>query len=249
MTVILDLDGVIWLADKAIPGSPEAVGRLRAAGHRVLFLTNNSNPTVADLVRKLGAMGMPVEPQEIATSSQAAALLVEPGQTALVCGGKGVEEALAERGATPVYEGEADAVVVGFHKEFDYRRLTTAFRAVLGGARLVGTNDDPTYPTPDGPVPGGGALLAAVAAAATATPTVAGKPHPPMADLVRARLGDDLRDTVLVGDRPSTDGLMAARLGVPFVLVHSGVKEAPDPAVRVDAEAADLATAVGAVLA
>lgn len=245
MTVILDLDGVIWLADKAIAGSPEAVGRLRAAGHRVLFLTNNSNPTVADLVRKLGAMGIPVEPQEIATSSQAAALLVEPGQTALVCGGKGVEEALAERGATPVYEGEADAVVVGFHKEFDYRRLTIAFRAVLGGARLVGTNDDPTYPTPDGPVPGGGALLAAVAAAATATPTVAGKPHPPMADLVRARLGDDLRDTVLVGDRPSTDGLMAARLGVPFVLVHSGVNEAPDPAIRVDAEAADLATAVG----
>lgn len=244
MNVILDLDGVIWLADKAIPGSPEAVERLRGAGHRVLFLTNNSNPTVADLVEKLSGMGIPVEPDEIATSSQAAALLVEPGQMVLVCGGEGVVEALEERGAKPISEGEADAVVVGFHREFDYKRLTAAFRAVAGGARLIGTNDDPTYPTPEGPVPGGGALLAAVAAAATVEPTVAGKPNQAMADLVASRLGDDLEGTVLVGDRPSTDGRMAARLGVAFVLVQTGVKEAPDPDLRVDAEAADLASVV-----
>jgi HAD superfamily hydrolase (TIGR01450 family) len=244
MNVILDLDGVIWLAEKPIPGSPEAVERLRGAGHRVLFLTNNSNPTVADLVEKLGGMGIPAEPDEIAASSHAAALLVEDGETALVCGGEGVAEALRARGAETVYEGDADAVVVGFHREFDYKRLTVAFRAVIGGARLIGTNDDPTYPTPDGPVPGGGSLLAAVATAASAKATVAGKPHQAMADLVRSRLGDDLDGTVLVGDRPSTDGRMAERLGVPFVFVKTGVKEEPDRGIRIDAEAADLASVV-----
>ena len=61
--------------------------------------------------------------------------------------------------------------------------------AVRHGARLIGTNDDATYPTPDGPIPGGGALLAAVAYASGATATVAGKPHRPMADLVRADRG------------------------------------------------------------
>ena len=236
--MILDLDGVIWLADEPIAGSPEAVRRLRDAGHRVLFLTNNSNPTVADLVAKLGQMGVGAEASDVATSAQAAAALVEPGDTVLVCGGPGVREALADRGVGQVDEGEpgsvqvgsvqVDAVVVGFHREFDYRRLTAAFRAVIRGARLIGTNDDPTYPTPDGPIPGGGSILAAVATAAGVAPVVAGKPFQPMADLVRARLGGDLGHTVLIGDRPSTDGRMARLLGVPFGLVLSGVTSAGD---------------------
>lgn len=248
MNVILDLDGVIWLAEDPIPGSSEAVDRLRDAGHRVLFLTNNSYPTVDTLVGKLSGMDVAVEPDEICTSSQAAASLVESGETVLVCGGPGVVEAVEARGAKPIREGKADAVIVGYHREFDYDRLTAAFRAVDGGARLIGTNDDPTYPTPDGPVPGGGSLLAAVSTAAGVDPTVAGKPHQPMADLVRERLGVNqdgaLDDTMLVGDRPSTDGLMARRLSVPFVLVLSGVTSEDDArddsagAVRVVADLA-----------
>jgi 4-nitrophenyl phosphatase len=170
---------------------------------------------------------------------------MEPGSRALVCGGPGVEEALHRRGVRVVREGEADAVVVGWHRDFDYGRLTAAFRAVHGGARLVGTNDDPTYPTPEGPIPGGGSLLAAVATAAGVAPVVAGKPHEAMADLVRERTGGNLTG-VLVGDRPSTDGLMARRLGLPFALVLSGVtrpQQLPvDPAP--DRVAADLAELV-----
>lgn len=249
MNVILDLDGVVWLAEQPIAGSPEAVRRLRDAGHRVLFLTNNSNPTVATLVDKLAGMGIEADPDEIVNSSRAAASLVEPGHAALVCGGPGVREALDERGARPVDEaGEngVDAVIVGFHREFDYRRLTAAFRAVAAGAQLIGTNGDPTYPTPDGPVPGGGALLAAVATAAGVEPLVAGKPFPPMADLVRERLGGDLADTTLIGDRPSTDGRMAHLLGVPFVLVLSGVTSGDDQSDDVEPAitAPDLAAAV-----
>jgi 4-nitrophenyl phosphatase len=248
MNVILDLDGVIWLAEAPIDGSAEAVERLRSAGHRLLFVTNNSNPTVQELVDKLVGMGVDMEAEEMATSAQAAASLVEPSETGLVCGGPGVAEALEERGAKPVWEGDADAVIVGFHREFDYERLTVAFRTVIGGARLIGTNDDPTYPTPDGPVPGGGSLLAAVAIAAGVEPVVAGKPHDAMAELVRSRLDGDLEDTVLVGDRPSTDGLMARRLGVPFVLVLSGVtseEESTGGDVEPDAVFADLASFVG----
>ena len=252
MNIIIDLDGVIWLSEDPIPGSAEAVERMRDAGHRLLFVTNNSNPTVEELLDKLRSSGVPAEREELVTSSQAAASLLEPGTTALVCGGPGVAEALEERGIEPVREGEADAVVVGFHREFDYQRLTVAFRAVLAGARLIGTNDDPTYPTPDGPVPGGGSLLAAVATAAGVEPTVAGKPHDGMARLVRKRLGaesGDLHDTVLVGDRPSTDGLMARRLGVPFYLVLSGVTEQDDVSdeddVQPDAVLDDLGSVVG----
>lgn len=231
MAWILDLDGVMWLGNDAVAGSAEAVDRLRAAGHRILFLTNNSSRTIDDILGKLADIDVEAEADEIASSALAAAEMLEPGQTALVCAGEGVEEALRKRGVETIREGEADAVVVGFHREFDYDRLTAAYRAVTAGARLIGTNDDPTYPTAEGPVPGGGALLAAVAVAAGVEAEVAGKPYQPMADLVRSRLGDEVDGAVLVGDRPSTDGAMAGRLGVTFALVLSGVTgddEVPD---------------------
>lgn len=150
----------------------------------------------------------------------AAASLVHPGERVLICAGPGVVEAIEGRGAVPVRDGDADAVMVGFHRDFDYERLRIASTAVRRGARLLATNDDTTYPTPAGLIPGGGAILAAVSTASGATPIVAGKPNAPMADLVRARLGSL---GVMVGDRADTDGRFARLLGYDFALVHTGV--------------------------
>ena len=248
---ILDLDGVVWLAEDVIPGVPEAVARLREAGHRIVFPTNNSSRKVGDLVEKFEGMGIDVEADEIVTSAQAAASMLEPGSTALVCAGDGVREALDARGVKWIHEGEADAVVVGFHKEFDYGRLNAAYQAVRAGARLIGTNDDVTYPTPDGPIPGGGSLLAAVAAAAGVEADVAGKPYQPMADAVRERIGGAADDGMVVGDRPDTDGLIAKRLGLPFALVFTGVSTEDDEPFDPEPEktAPDLATLVDQELA
>src|SRR5688500_16281632 len=119
MAWLLDLDGVIWLAGQALPGAPEAVAALRAAGERVVFVTNNSSVRVADQEAALRRVGIPAT-GDVLTSARAAALLLEPGQTALVCGGPGVVEALEHRGVQVVDDGAADAVVVGFTKDFDY---------------------------------------------------------------------------------------------------------------------------------
>lgn len=243
MTWALDLDGVVWLAETPIPGAAEAVARLRDRGERVVFLTNNSSPTVDDYVKKLAGMGIPADAEDVLTSAQAAARLMEPGSTALLCAGPGVAEALETRGVRVVREGPADAVVVGWHKDFDFARLAAATAAIHGGARLVGTNEDATYPTPTGQLPGGGALLAAVATAGGVTPMVAGKPHLPMADLVAERVG---AVEVMVGDRPSTDGVFARRLEARFALVLSGVTSAAQlPVAPVpDVVAPDLAALV-----
>lgn len=234
----------MWLAEDAIPGSAAAIARLRAEGRRVVFLTNNSSATVADYLIKLEGCGVPTTADDLITSAQAAASLVEPGETALVCAGPGVDEALRARGVETVREGRADVVVVGWHRDFDFARLTAAFDALHRGARLVGTNDDATYPTPTGPLPGGGSILAAVTYASGATPVVAGKPNQPMADLLHARVSDA---EVMVGDRPSTDGLFARRLSLPFALVLSGVVDA-DEAATLDPQperiGADLAALV-----
>ena len=143
MAWILDLDGVIWLAGEPIAGSVDAVARLRAAGERVCFVTNNSSQQVAEQEAKLAAFGVTAD-GDVLTSAMAAALLIEPGRTALVCGGPGVTEALEQRGVHTVAVGDADAVVVGFHLDFDYGRLRAASDAVRNGAVLIGTNDDAT---------------------------------------------------------------------------------------------------------
>jgi 4-nitrophenyl phosphatase len=219
-TVVCDLDGVIWLADHAIAGSTDAIARLRASGRRVLFVTNNSSVPVGAVVAKLESLGIPAK-GDVLTSAMAAARLIEPGKRAVVLGGPGVVEALEARGVHPLREGPADAVVVGFHRDFDYERMKVASDTIRGGAVLIGTNDDVTYPTPTGPIPGGGAILAAVATGSEALPVVAGKPHPAMAALVRETVGDV--KLLMVGDRPDTDGLFAVRLGCDFGLVLSGI--------------------------
>lgn len=208
-----------------------------------MFITNNSAHVVTEVVRKLHNMDIGASDEDIITSAQAAATLVQPGETALVCAGKGVDEALQRRGVKTVRSGRVDAVVVGWHREFDYDGLTAAVRAVRNGARLIGTNADATYPTLTGPLPGGGALLAAVSYASGVEPEVAGKPNKAMVQLVRDRFGEI---EVMVGDRAETDGTLAHRLGAKFALVLSGVTEeamlpvVPEPA----AVAADLAALV-----
>src|SRR4051794_32019140 len=183
MTWVLDLDGVVWLAGRAIPGAADALAKLRAAGEQVVFLTNNSGPTLAEQAAKLTAAGVQAAPDEVVSSATAAAGLLDPGQRVLVVGGDGVREALAGAGAKLVDDWrQADAVVVGRTLEFDFAMLDCAARAVRGGARYIGTNGDPTFPTPDGLEPGAGALLAAVTAASGRQPEVAGKPHQPTVD-------------------------------------------------------------------
>jgi HAD superfamily hydrolase (TIGR01450 family) len=243
-TWALDLDGVLWRDAMPIPGAADAVARLRARGERVVFLTNNSGPAVAEHLAKLEAMGVAAGAEDLLTSAQAAATLLRPGSTALACAGPGVREALAARDVRIVEAGPADAVVVGWHREFDFPRLARAADAVRRGARLIGTNEDATFPTPDGLLPGAGALLAAVAVASGAAPEVAGKPHAPMRRLVAERVGPV---ATVVGDRPSTDGALARALGSRFALVLSGVTgeaqvEGLHPAP--DAVAPDLAALV-----
>ena len=246
-TWLIDLDGVVWLSDQPIAGSATAIGHLRDAGIRIAFATNNSAPTVSSLVERLKLAGIDAEASEIVTSAQAAASLLGTGSTALVCGSTGLIEALADREIEIRSRGPVDAVVVGWTDRFDFEMLTRAAMAVRDGARFIGTNEDPTHPTPMGLHPGSGAILAAVATAAEAIPEVAGKPHEPMAALVRERYPDA---SLMVGDRPATDGVFASRLGIPFALVLSGVTGTDDSSVRVnlDFEVEDLSTLVHGAL-
>ena len=272
MTWALDLDGVVWLARRPIPGSAGAVEELRSAGERVVFLTNNSGPTVAAHVEALARAGIECQPADLTTSAQAAASLLSPGHRAAVIGDEGIREALAARDVKEVGPADSpDAVVVGRTEELDYWALSAAAGAVRDGARFVATNTDATFPvggadaeTGAGPagagpddahratgrseagqalLPGAGAIVAFIATASGRQAEVAGKPGGPMATLVSARYGTP---TMVVGDRPDTDGLFAVRLGTRFGLVLSGVTRPSDLPVKpaADVVGSDLADLV-----
>jgi HAD superfamily hydrolase (TIGR01450 family) len=230
VTWLLDLDGVVWLTGDPIPGAVEAIGRLRKAGERVTFFTNNSGPTMANHLGHLAAAGIDAEGSEFLTSGQAAASLLPVGSRAAVLGGPGIPEALVDRGIQVVAATDhPDAVVVGRTTEFSYDDLAAASTAIAKGARFVATNTDATLPTADGPLPGAGAIVAFLSVASGTEPEVAGKPHQAAADLVAARLG---RVDVSVGDRPDTDGLFARATKSRFVLVLSGVTRPADLPVQ-----------------
>ncbi len=257
-TLLCDLDGVVWLAHEPIPGSVDAIAAMRRAGKRVLFVTNNSAATLAEHAAALGRVGIPAH-GDVVSSATATTALVERGERVLVAAGPGVVEALEHAGAVAVRNTGAalveavDAVVVGLHRDFDYQRLAVAAEAARRCGRLIGTNTDTTYPTPSGLQPGGGSILAAVASASGVDPVIAGKPYEPLATLVSTMLADphgafDPERVMMIGDRPETDGLFAARLGCRFALVRSGVSavgatlvDTIDAAPPVDLDVADLA--------
>jgi 4-nitrophenyl phosphatase len=249
---VLDLDGVVWLADEAIPGAARAVTQLQERGDTVVFVTNNSYMREADVEAKLSRHQI-AGLGAVVSSAMAAAELVDKDERVLVCGGPGIIEAIEGRGAVPVsndaeLKAPVDTVMVGFHANFDYARMRRASTAVRKGARLVATNDDATYPTPEGPIPGAGSILAGIQRAAGVNAVVAGKPYVPMADLIRRRLGES---GTVVGDRPDTDGRLARVLGYRFALVLTGVTGRDDVATvepRPDTIAPDLASLVDAYI-
>jgi glycerol 3-phosphatase-2 len=227
---LLDLDGVVYVGPDAVPGVPEALEAARAAGMALGFVTNNAARTPEEVAEHLTALGVPAEPSDVITSSQAAATVVAgllgAGARVLPVGGAGVAAALREAGLTVVDRAEdlPAAVVQGYGREVGWVQLAEAVVAVRAGARHVATNTDATIPSPRGPLPGNGAMVGVVSAITGQRPLVTGKPDPAMhAECVR-RTG--ARRPLVVGDRLDTDIEGARRAGAASLLVLTGVTDA-----------------------
>ena len=234
---LIDLDGVVWLAGEPIEGVGRAIETVRDSGRKVIFVTNNSGPTKNTFMSRLQRAGIKVGKESILTASDAAASLLEQGEDVYLWGEDGLLEAVEAKKVSIVSDPQrAATVVVGWSTNFNFDQLAKVSSAISSGARYIGANDDPTHPTPHGLLPGTGALLAAVSAASHTQPIIAGKPHDPMVRMVKDMVIGELE--LVIGDRPSTDGLFAAKLGLPFALVGSdatakeGDREGVNPEYR-----------------
>ncbi len=234
---LLDLDGVVYVGPQAVPGAPEALAAARSAGMRLGFVTNNAARTPEEVARHLTELGVAAGPDDVITSSQAAAAVVREqegaGARVLAVGGPGVAAALEAAGLTVVTRAEDEPVVVvqGYGPRVGWTEIAEAVVAVRNGARHVATNLDATIPSPRGPLPGNGALVGVVAAVTGRSPESTGKPDPAMhAECVRRTRA---RRPLVVGDRLDTDIEGANRAGAAGLLVFTGVT---DPAILLSAE-------------
>ena len=231
--VIFDLDGVVYLIDKPIAGAAEAVERLRAAGTPVAYATNNASRRATDVAALLTGMGVPAEPAEVLNSAgAAAALLAEKlpaGSPVLVVGAEALRAEVREVGLTPVetFEDEPVAVVQGYGPEVGWRILAEAALAVRAGATWVATNTDRTLPSPRGPLPGNGSLVAVLRTALGREPDlVVGKPEPAL--FTTAASLSHAERPLTVGDRLDTDIQGAVTAGMDSLLVLTGVSGPAD---------------------
>jgi HAD superfamily hydrolase (TIGR01450 family) len=230
---VFDLDGTLYLGAHLLPGAAETVAAIRAGDARVVFLTNKPLETNGAYAAKLTSLGIPATAEEIVSSTDALRRYLHrhaAGARILTISEPLVEQTLREDGFTVVAVRDADpsgagvdVVVVSWDRGFDYAKLVAAFRAVRAGARLVATNPDPYCPTPDGDLPDCAAMLAAIEVSTGVTAeAIVGKPSAHMAGALLDRLALAADDTILVGDRLSTDVRMAQAAGMASALVLSG---------------------------
>ena len=221
---VFDLDGCVWQGSTLIPGAGETLTALHRAGRGVAFLTNNSRATGAEMCAKLHGLGLSwvehaLTPLEIL--GQVVAERYGPSRV-LVIGAPELAAVVAAAGHEVL--GVADfrkATVVAVGNDFDlsYDRLAAAARAAAAGAPLVTPNVDPRLPIENGDfLPGCGALVAAVCAAAGVSPIVIGKPEPPLFRIALRRLGLAPAQAAMVGDSPESDVAGGRGVGMRTVL-------------------------------
>ncbi|RZU48892.1 HAD superfamily hydrolase (TIGR01450 family) [Krasilnikovia cinnamomea] len=248
--VVFDLDGVVYLIDKPIPGAAEAVGTLHAEGTAIAYATNNASRRAADVAALLTGMGVPASADEVLTSAGAAAVMLADdlpaGAPVLVVGAEALRAEVREQGLTPVerLEDAPVAVVQGYGPDVGWRVLAEAALAVRKGATWIATNTDRTLPSPRGPLPGNGSLVSVLRTALDRDPdVVVGKPSPALFRAAASRSG--ATRPLVVGDRLDTDIEGAVGAGMDCLLVLTGVTGPVDlltapPARRPGYVAADL---------
>jgi HAD superfamily hydrolase (TIGR01450 family) len=251
--VLLDLDGCVWVGDDPTPGAAEAVAALREAGKGVAFVTNDARHAGEDFVRKLWRLGMRASLEEVVTVGGALQHVLNErhsGESAYVSGSAAVIRHVADAGLRVVngtaFATRADVVVVAGHEDLVYEELRIATQALLRGAAFLGASRDRTYPMPDGPHPGTGAVLAALETATERRADTVGKPEAQLFRTALDRLGVAGGDAsaLVVGDRLDADLAGARAAGLDGAVVLTGATAEADAAAAArDGERAPVAVA------
>jgi len=241
---IFDLDGTVYLGDAALPGAVEGIAELRHNGKRTLFVSNKPLESRDAYARKLTRLGIPTSPEDVITSGFVLGYHLahtEPDLRLYVVGEDNLLNELRAHGLhiVPECAGQdpkqvivpdgIDAVVIAFDRTLDYRKLNTAYQALVRGARFFATNPDKTCPMPGGAIPDAGATIAALEhMTGRQVELLAGKPSRLMIEVALQRLGVPPDRALLVGDRLETDIFMGQQAGMYTAVTLTGVSKRDD---------------------
>ncbi|NCF67836.1 MAG: HAD-IIA family hydrolase [Chloroflexi bacterium] len=236
--LIIDMDGVLWRGEKALPGLVQFFEALQAKQINYVMATNNGTKTAVMYKEKLARFGVLMDPMRILTVAEATASYLQDrysaGTPIYVLGSKGLRDAHLAVGfqiVSPeqVRNGETAAVVVGgLHFDFTYESLAMGALLVERGAQFVATDLDSTHPSESGSLPGGGAILSVIITTTGVTPVSIGKPGPILFRTALERLGGNVGNTAMIGDRLGTDIAGGNAAGLYTILVLTGVSTVAD---------------------
>lgn len=231
---VFDMDGTIYLGERVFPEARAFILRLREAGRKVLFFTNNASRSVEVYYERLRKMGFEPQDGEVMTSGDVTAkyLLANcPDATVYAVGtpdllrslrAYGVRLVCDDDGAIGDFTGTPDIVLSSFDTTLTYEKLRLACNYIARGARFLSTHPDFNCPAEDGFLPDSGAICALITASTGVEPTYFGKPTALCAETIAAACGVAKERIVMFGDRLYTDIATARRAGITSVLMMTG---------------------------
>lgn len=240
---VFDLDGTIYLGEKALPGAVDCIAWLRKRGKRVVFISNKPLEPREAYAAKLTRLGIPCAIEMVVTSAFVLGTYLGKtfaGLNYYVVGEDTLKSELASYGLKIAGETEQDpqevidpqgihAVIVAFDRTLNYRKLNTAYQALMHGARFFATNADKTCPMPGGAIPDAGGTIAALEhMTGRKVELLGGKPSPLMMQTATQVLQIPPERCLLVGDRLETDIRMGQEAGFVTALVLTGVTRKED---------------------
>lgn len=228
---IFDLDGTVYLDKKIIPGAVETIEYLERQGDKVVFLTNKSIETIESYVEKLKNLGINTKKENIINSNLLVARYLKQelkeNEKVMVIGEEPLYDEIMLQGIKITNRPEEiNYVVLGWDRNFSYKKLNIAFQAWRLGAKIIATNPDRTCPIENnGQVPDCGAMIGAMEGAiGQEIKKILGKPSLLAAEyIVENILELPPTNCYMVGDRLETDIRMGNDYGMNSILVLSGI--------------------------
>jgi HAD superfamily hydrolase (TIGR01458 family) len=221
--VLLDLEGVLGVGGKLIPGAPEAIARLRAAGVPFRVVTNTTTVSRRELADEVRTMGLDVRAEELHTAPVATAAYLRdehPGESVyLLIKGSTAEDF---EGIELVEDGAAVVCVGGAEERFTYDAMNRAYRMLVAGARLVAMSRSVSWMTEEGLKLDAGPYVRALEDATGVKAVTCGKPAGSFFHSALEQIGVPAERAAMVGDDVVTDVVAARSAGLTGVLVRTG---------------------------
>ena len=218
---LIDLDGVIYIGNRLLPGSKETIEKLRKRGKQIYFLTNDPRFLRQELCERLLCLGIAASPEEIITAGWSTAhyLVQHSINRVYVIGTESLKTEISNQGIKVAVQGECQAVVVGYSENTTFHEVQQAVRHIEKGAKFIATNDDKSFPSPEGRCVATGAIVKAVQVTCEQHPIIIGKPYSHMFHMALENVERNAR-VVMIGDSLDTDILGAHQYGIDAILVE-----------------------------